>query len=62
MYAIRSYYDGDLDGDGMPNLWEHNYALLPNVDDAAGNPDLDQYSNLQEYLNGDSGSPGYIVV
>jgi len=38
----------DLDGDGMSDDWEAYF----NVDDPNGNPDGDQYTNLEEYLNG----------
>jgi len=45
----------DTDGDGMPDGWEAQYnylgagALNPLVNDAAGDPDNDGLSNLQEY-------------
>jgi hypothetical protein len=43
---------GDTDGDGMHNSWEAVNGLLPLVNDAAGDPDLDASTNLQEYQNG----------
>jgi hypothetical protein len=45
-------YADDTDGDGMPDWWEISYALLPAVHDAAGNPDGDALSNVQEYNAG----------
>jgi LVIVD repeat-containing protein len=46
--------DEDDDNDGMPDVWEEQYpgALDPLVDDGADDPDLDGWSNLQEYLRG----------
>ncbi|QTD51194.1 PKD domain-containing protein [Sulfidibacter corallicola] len=41
--------DPDSDDDGMPDGWEVIHALNPNVDDAAGDPDLDGFSNLEEF-------------
>ncbi|MCX6340631.1 MAG: carboxypeptidase regulatory-like domain-containing protein [Candidatus Aureabacteria bacterium] len=42
----------DTDGDQMPDGWEVDNSLNPLVDDAAEDPDLDGYSNLEEYLGG----------
>ena len=42
----------DADADGLPDEWENVYGLNPAVNDAAGNPDHDIYTNLQEYQNG----------
>ena len=46
----------DTDGDGLPDGWEEQYGLDPNDstgdDGASGDPDLDGYTNLQEYLGG----------
>ena len=50
-------YDGnDDDGDGLPNSWETYYGLDPNDDGsvdpyqgAAGDPDGDGTTNLEEY-------------
>ena len=50
-------YDGnDDDGDGLPNSWERYYGLDPNDDGsvdpyqgAAGDPDGDGTTNLEEY-------------
>ena len=45
----------DTDGDGLPDWWENLYALNPNVstgdNGAAGDPDGDLRTNLQEYQN-----------
>lgn len=38
----------DTDGDGMPDAWESMMGLDPSVDDAAGDPDADGITNLQE--------------
>jgi hypothetical protein len=42
----------DTDGDGMPNSWETQYGLNPNVNDAAGDLDGDGARNLDEYQAG----------
>lgn len=40
----------DLDNDGMDDLWEKRYGLNPNLaTDAELDPDLDGFSNLEEY-------------
>ena len=39
----------DSDGDGMPDDWEIANGLNENVNDAAGDPDGDTLTNLQEY-------------
>lgn len=49
---------GDLDGDGMPDTWEHQYGrwAYPSVgiyvraNDATADPDNDGLTNLQEYV------------
>ncbi len=41
----------DTDGDGMPDNWEIEHGLNPNVPDSNGDFDNDGYSNLEEYLN-----------
>jgi hypothetical protein len=41
----------DTDGDGMPNAWELQHGLDPNVDDHNGDFDSDGYTNLEEYIN-----------
>ncbi len=40
----------DTDGDGMPNQWETEKGLDPNVADGALDPDGDGYTNLEDYL------------
>lgn len=42
----------DTDGDGMPDWWEIQYGLIPNVNDAAGDADGDGISNFSEYNSG----------
>lgn len=42
----------DTDGDGMPDWWEIQYGLNPNVNDAAADADGDGISNLDEYNSG----------
>lgn len=41
----------DTDGDGLPDLWEYRYFYSLNQT-AAGDPDNDGISNLDEYLDG----------
>lgn len=51
---------GDLDGDGMPDTWEHQFGrwkfpssgLYVRHDDSAADPDADSLTNLQEYQLG----------
>jgi fibronectin type 3 domain-containing protein len=42
--------DTDDDNDGMPDVWEIMHGLNPLVNDAAGDPDADGVSNLNEFL------------
>ncbi len=44
--------DADSDDDLMPDGWEVSHSLDPLVDDAAGDPDEDELSNLEEYEEG----------
>ena len=41
----------DTDGDGIPDLWEVEYGLNPNVANSNGDFDNDGYTDLEEYLN-----------
>lgn len=41
----------DSDHDGMPDTWEVNNGLNPNVYNAAGDKDQDGWTNIEEYLN-----------
>ncbi len=51
-YRIEPAPEADRDLDGLPDDWETAHGLDPDVSDAAGNPDHDVYSNLEEYQNG----------
>jgi hypothetical protein len=42
----------DTDGDGMTDGWEHDNALNPLTNEAAGDADGDQLSNLIEFQGG----------
>lgn len=42
----------DRDKDGMPDVWERQYALNPEAaSDAGDDSDADGYTNIEEYLN-----------
>jgi hypothetical protein len=41
----------DTDQDGMPDTWEAEHGLDPNVPDNNGDFDADGYTNLEEYIN-----------
>jgi len=41
----------DTDGDGMPDYWEIEHGLDPNVANPNGDFDNDGYTDLEEYLN-----------
>ncbi len=48
--------DWDTDHDGLPNWWEQIKGLNPNspagnFSDSNGDPDGDEYTNLEDYLN-----------
>ena len=45
-------YTIDTDNDGMPDWWEDKYGLVRTTNDAAGNPDSDAYTNVEEYRRG----------
>ena len=42
----------DSDGDSMHDSWETLNGLDPNTDDAGNDPDMDMFTNLQEYEGG----------
>ncbi len=41
----------DSDDDGMPDHWEENFDLNPQVRNDSSDPDKDGYTNIEEYLN-----------
>ncbi|MDA3882085.1 MAG: hypothetical protein PF481_02265 [Bacteroidales bacterium] len=41
----------DTDRDGMPDMWETERGLNPNVADDKGDDDNDGYTNIEEYLS-----------
>ncbi|MDB6134096.1 MAG: hypothetical protein JWM59_2339 [Verrucomicrobiales bacterium] len=49
--SVKAETLADTDGDGIPDDFEQNNALNKDVNDAAGDPDADNSSNLQEYTN-----------
>jgi hypothetical protein len=42
----------DIDGDGMPDVWELAHGLKPNLNDAGLDADGDQMTNLSEFIAG----------
>lgn len=56
-YGLNRFDDSDanadIDGDGLPNLWEYQYSFsLRDVFTAIEDPDNDTLTNLEEYLHG----------
>jgi hypothetical protein len=53
----------DTDGDGMPDYWEIEHGLDPNVANNNGDFDNDGYTDLEEYLNDIAAwpAPGNII-
>ena len=58
-HGYSVYVEGDMDGDGLPDLWEARHELDPYDDGtinpdygASGDPDQDGGSNLFEFLTG----------
>lgn len=49
--AVSRAADFDVDGDGMPGVWELKHGLDPNVANNNGDFDSDGYTNLEEYIN-----------
>jgi hypothetical protein len=52
--GIADINDPDDDNDGMPDTRETANGFNPLVDDSAGDPDGDGWTNLQEYIAGTS--------
>lgn len=56
----------DTDGDGLPDNWETQYAFNANdstgVNGANGDPDVDQFTNIQEYLAGTNPRDGQSLL
>lgn len=50
--------DPDADDDGMPDQWEADNGLDPQVDDATGDLDHDGLTNLEEFHNGTNPNDG----
>ncbi|MDD5676849.1 MAG: hypothetical protein PHW60_02520 [Kiritimatiellae bacterium] len=48
----RTYGEMYTDGDGMPDVWEDQYGLDPQKDDANLDLDGDGWSNYQEFIGG----------
>ena len=52
-YRLEFVPPPDTDGDGLPDAWETQYSLDPHSAlDATQDPDIDGFTNLQEYRNG----------
>jgi hypothetical protein len=50
--GIPDDIDPDDDNDGIPDVWEELFGFNPkNPADASSDPDSDQLTNLEEYLN-----------
>ncbi len=50
-FTVTVPFEGDADGDGLPDSWESYYDLDTGGNDGSLDPDEDGLTNLQEYLN-----------
>lgn len=55
---FRAFIFVDTDGDGMDDAWEVTHGLNPSVNDAGGDRDGDQISNIVEYQLGTNANGG----
>jgi hypothetical protein len=60
--TIENSIDPDDDNDGIPDWWENLHDVMDPLDasDANKDPDLDESTNLEEYL-GDNGLPDDLI-
>jgi len=49
---LSSQTSPDVDGDGVPDLWEQAHGTDPYLADGTEDPDFDRYNNYEEWLAG----------
>ena len=49
---LNNEIDLDDDNDGMSDAWETLYGFNPYFDDSSEDPDMDAFTNLEEFLSG----------